>query len=150
MPQSFTQLHYHLVFSTHQRGPSITQEIQTRLWEYLGGMIRGEGGIAIRVGGVPDHIHMLVTIHQRIAIADLVRNIKAGSSGWVHDTFPNAMDFRWQSGYGAFTVSHSAVDSVRDYIARREHHHTAMTFQEELRLLLRKHDLAFDERFLWA
>ena len=150
MPQSFTQLHYHLVFSTQHREQWITTEIQSRLWEYLGGMVREREGIAILVGGMPDHIHMLVTLHQQVAIADFMRDIKAGSSGWIHETFPNTAGFRWQTGYGAFTVSHSARDDVRTYIANQESHHRRLSFQEEFRLMLKLHDLTYDEKYLWA
>jgi REP element-mobilizing transposase RayT len=149
MPQSYTCLHYHLVFSTKNRAPSITLEIRQRLWEYLGGMVRNAGGIPLQIGGVEDHVHLLVTLRQQPALADFMRELKAGSSGWVHDTFPDAQDFWWQTGYGAFTVSHSAKDEVRNYIVNQEVHHKTMTYQDELRALLVKHGVAFDEKYLW-
>jgi len=149
MPQSYTCLHYHLVFSTKNRSPSITPEIKGRLWEYLGGIVRNAGGIPIQIGGAEDHVHLLVTLRQQPALADFMRELKAGSSGWVHDTFPDAQDFWWQTGYGAFTVSHSARDDVRNYIANQEEHHKTMTYQDELRALLVKHGIAFDEKYLW-
>jgi REP element-mobilizing transposase RayT len=149
MPQSYTCLHYHLVFSTKNRGPSITPEIRQRLWEYLGGIVRNAGGIPIQIGGIEDHVHLLVTLRQQPALADFMRELKAGSSGWVHDTFPDTPEFWWQTGYGAFTVSHSARDDVRNYIANQEEHHKTMTYQDELRALLKKHGIAFDERYLW-
>jgi REP element-mobilizing transposase RayT len=149
MPQSFTCLHYHVVFSTRHREPTITPEIRPRLWEYLGGIVRGEGGIPIQIGGTADHVHLLVTLHQQLAVADFLRQLKAGSSGWVHDTFPRAGNLWWQTGYGAFTVSHSAVGRVRAYIAGQEEHHRARTFQEEFRALLVRHEMKFDEKYLW-
>jgi REP element-mobilizing transposase RayT len=149
MPQSFTCLHYHLVFSTKHREPTITPDIRPRLWEYLGGAVRSEGGVALLVGGTADHIHMLVTLRQQPALADLMRQIKTNSSAWVHETFPAAGGFWWQAGYGAFTVSHSAVGRVKEYIANQEGHHKRRTFQDEFRGLLARHGIEFDEKYLW-
>src|SRR5260370_1093974 len=95
MPQSYTCLHYHLVFSTKNRTPAITPEIEPRLWEYLGGIIRDLGGIPIQVGGVEDHVHLLVTLRQEPALKDVLRELKAGSSKWVHETFPGVDGFWW-------------------------------------------------------
>ncbi|MDB5309487.1 MAG: Transposase like protein [Gemmataceae bacterium] len=149
MPQSFTCLHYHLVFSTRHREPTITPDLRPRLWEYLGGIVRGEGGISLAVGGTADHVHLLATLRQQPALADFVRQLKAGSSGWVHDTFPAAGGFWWQTGYGAFTVSHSVIDTVKAYIANQDEHHRTRTFQDEFRALLTRHGLGFDENYLW-
>ncbi|MCE9560689.1 MAG: IS200/IS605 family transposase [Planctomycetes bacterium] len=149
MPQTYTCLHYHLVFSTKHRLPRITPEIQPRLWEYLGGVIRGLGGKPIQVGGVEDHVHLLVTLRQEAALKDVLRDLKSGSSGWVHDIFPNVTDFWWQSGYGAFTVSHSNIEAVKTYIQNQARHHNKQSFQDELRELFRKHGIEFDEKYLW-
>jgi putative transposase len=149
MPQSYTCLHYHLVFSTKNRVPTITTTLQPRLWEYLGGIVRGESGFPIQIGGTADHVHLLVTLRQQPSLADFLRILKAGSSGWVHDNFPEATDFWWQTGYGAFTVSHSALDSVKAYIANQEEHHKSRTYQDEFRMLLIKHGIEFDEQYLW-
>ena len=149
MPQSFTCLHYHLIFSTKGRVPSIPPEIQSRLWEYLGGIVRNAGGIAIQIGGSTDHVHLLVTLRQDRALSDFMRELKAGASGWIHDTFPHLADFAWQVGYGAFTVSHSGLDSVKIYIANQEEHHRRLSFQDEFRAFLIKHGIEFDEKYLW-
>lgn len=149
MPQSYTCLHYHLVFSTKYREPTITPEIRPRLWEYLGGAVRSEGGIPILVGGTADHVHLLVTLRQTQALPDFLRQIKCNSCGWVHETFPDASGFWWQAGYGAFTVSHSGVGPVRAYIADQEEHHKTRSFQDEFRTLLVKHEIEFDEEYLW-
>jgi putative transposase len=149
VPQSYTCLHYHLVFSTKNRVPAITPEIQPRLWEYLGGIVIELGGTPIQIGGVDDHVHLLVTMRQDDALKDVLREVKAGSSGWVHETFPAAGDFWWQAGYGAFTVSHSAIDVVKAYIANQPEHHAKRTFQDEFRGMLVKHEIAFDEKYLW-
>ena len=90
MPQTFTQLHYHIVFSTENREPLITADIRDRVWDYLGGIVRGEGGVPILVGGMPDHVHLLATLPQTRSVAEVVRQIKAGSSGWAHEWLPDA------------------------------------------------------------
>ena len=148
MPQSYVCLHYHLVFSIKNRVPSITPEIEPRLWEYLGGLVRGIGGTPIQIGGIEDHVHLLVTLRQEPALSVMLRDIKAGSSGWVHEEFPDARDFWWQTGYGAFTVSHSNIDTVKAYIANQKKHHKSMSFRDEFRLLLEKHGVEFDEEYL--
>ena len=150
MSQSFVCLHYHLVFSTKNRVPFITPEIEPRLWEYLAGTVRGLGGTPIQIGGVEDHVHLLVTLRQEPALSTILRDIKASSSGWLHDTFPEASDFWWQGGYAAFTVSHSNIDVVKTYIANQREHHQQlkMSFPDELRRLLTKHEVAFKEEYL--
>ena len=150
MSQSYVCLHYHLVFSTKNRVPVITPEIESRLWEYIAGTVRGLGGTPIQIGGIEDHVHLLVTLRQEPALSAMLRDIKAASSGWVHDTFPNLRDFWWQGGYGAFTVSHSKIDTVKAYIANQREHHTKMkmSFENELRKLLKKHGVAFNEAYL--
>jgi REP-associated tyrosine transposase len=144
-----TCLHYHLVFRPKNRTRSITPAIQTRLHEYLAGIVRGANGVPIQIGGTADHAHLLVTLNQNLSLADFMRELKAGSSGWVHDTFPEARDFKWQSGYGAFTVSHSAVESAKAYIANQEEHHRKLSFQDEFRALLERHEIQFEEKYLW-
>jgi putative transposase len=149
MPQTFTQLHYHIVFSTKNREPSVASDIRERVWEYLGGVIRGEGGVSHRVGGVADHVHLLVSLPQTRSIADVVRKLKTASSTWLHETMPQA-NVWWQTGYGAFTVSHSAIPAVVEYIERQAEHHTTRTFQDEFRLMLIRHGLEPDEQFMWG
>src|SRR4051812_9816189 len=100
MPQTYSQLHFHIVFSTKHRTPSIDVAWRERLWQYLGGIVNGEGGIPLQVGGVADHVHLLVTLLPRLTVSTFVQKVKAGSSGWVHERFPIA-EFWWQAGYGA-------------------------------------------------
>ena len=149
MPQSFTSLHYHLVFSTKHREPAITPPLRPRLYDYLRGIVRGEGGALLAAGGVADHVHLLAWLHQQTAPADLLRVLKANSSKWVHDTFPGSGRFGWQTGYGAFSVSYSQLEAVKGYIARQEDHHKRVTFQDEFREFLTRHGIEFDERSLW-
>jgi putative transposase len=120
-----------------------------RLCEYLGGAVRGEGGTALIVNGMPDHIHILTRLRQDAALSDVLRAIKANSSGWVHDTFPELSGFAWQSGYGAFTVSASQADKVHHYIERQLEHHRRRTFQEEFVAFLKAHGIEYDEQYLW-
>jgi REP element-mobilizing transposase RayT len=149
MPQSFTSLHYHLIFSTKDRVPMITADLQGRLYEYLGGILRSEKSILLAAGGMPDHVHLLCSLSKELAIASALRLLKANSSKWIHETFPQQPSFAWQTGYGAFAVSYSHLDRVKRYIAGQAQHHRRITFQEELVAFLRRHRIEFDERYLW-
>lgn len=110
---------------------------------------RGHGCRLTAAGGVADHVHLLVSIGRDTSIADLVRVLKAASSRWIHDTFPQLGGFAWQSGYGAFSVSLSQTGAVEEYLARQAEHHRAVTYQEEYRTFLTKHGLEWDERYVW-
>jgi putative transposase len=149
MPQSFAAVHLHIVFSTKHREPSLLPEITPRLHEYLGGLIRGVKAVPVAVGGMPDHVHLLVGLGREATIADLLRDVKAGSSRWVHDTCPNLGGFAWQAGYGAFAVSRDRVPRVHRYIANQADHHKTETFQDEYRRFLRLHGIEWDERYVW-
>lgn len=148
MSHTYTQLLYHIVFATKDRRPWLAAEIRPRVHQYLGGAIRAEGGIAIIVGGVEDHLHILAQLRQDQSVADVLRNLKANSSGWIRETLAGMQDFAWQRGYSAFTVSHSQKERVRRYIEGQEEHHRRQTFQEELRALLERHSVEFDEKYL--
>jgi putative transposase len=149
VPQSFACLHYHLIFSTKNRAPLITEPIRDRLNEYLGGIIRNSGGRLLAAGGMPDHLHLLTSLDKQQSISDALRTIKSNSSGWVHETFPERAGFAWQAGYGAFSVSYSNIPEVSEYIANQAEHHRSKTFQEEFLAFLKRHDVEFDERYLW-
>ncbi len=148
MPQSFASLHAHIVFSTKQREPRLNLDLHSRLFEYIGGILRNDSCRLIAAGGMPDHVHLLVSIGRGNSISDTVRLIKSNSSGWMHDALRRP-DICWQDGYGAFSVSFSNLDQVRAYLADQENHHRQMTFQDELRALLSRHGLEWDERYLW-
>jgi putative transposase len=148
MAQSFTNLLYHVLFSTKDRAPLVTAEIESRLHEYLGGMVKARGGIPLAINGMPDHVHLLVKLRQDQALADFMKELKSISSGWVHDTFPSAGRFAWQNGYAAFTVSDSRAAKVVAYIRNQKQHHMKMTALEELKKLLTAHKIAFDEKYL--
>jgi len=148
MPSTHLSLHYHVVFSTKDRRPLIAPEWRDRLHAYLGGVVRNLDGVAESVGGVEDHVHLLLGLRATHCLSDLVRDVKSVSSRWVHEEIHLA-GFAWQEGYGAFTVSASQRETVGDYIARQEEHHRHRTFQEEYVALLRRCGVEFDERYLW-
>ncbi len=146
MGSTYLSLHYHLVFSTKARQPFIHPGWRGALHEYLGGTVRGLGGLARSVGGVEDHVHLLVSLDADHKIKDFLRELKKASSVWAaHRHCPN---FRWQDGYAAFTVSASLREKVRRYIESQEEHHRNVTFIDELRLLLEKHGIEYDSRYL--
>ena len=149
MPQSFVCLHCHIVFSTKNRKTWITPELAPRLFDYIGGTIRGVGGSLVFAGGMPDHTHLLVSLGKTHSAAQLVRDIKSNSSGWIHKTFPSLANFGWQTGYAAFAVSHSNLDEVKRYIGNQPEHHRVRTFKEEFLAFLKKHGLEYDERYVW-
>jgi REP element-mobilizing transposase RayT len=148
MAGSFTSLNFHIVFSTKERRPILKPELRIRLFPYIAGIIHNQQGSLIQAGGVDDHLHLLVRLHQNTAIADCVRTIKSNASKWVRETHDDRW-LGWQDGYGAFTVSRSHVPEVEAYIQNQETHHARASFQDEFRALLKRHDIEFDERYLW-
>jgi REP element-mobilizing transposase RayT len=148
MATTFSNLLYHIVYSTKDRIPSIEGDLREPLYEYIGGIIRGERGILLEIGGVPDHVHLLAKFKTDIAVSMMVQKIKGNSSGWVNER-PGRMErFEWQAGYGIFSVSESLVDKVRRYIRNQEKHHKKVSFKDELISLLKKHGIPYDERYL--
>jgi putative transposase len=148
MPSTHTSLHIHVVFSTKNRHPLIASEWQSDLHAFLGGVLKRLDAFPQEIGGVADHVHLLMGIKPVHAIADLVREAKRVSSEWIKEAH-GVRTFGWQEGYGAFSVSKSAVSSVRTYIQEQEKHHQRRTFQEEYLEFLKKHGIDFDERYLW-
>jgi putative transposase len=151
MSQSFTNLIYHIVFSTKNRQPLITDEVKSRLYEYIGGTIRKQGGISLAINGMNDHVHVLAKLRPDKSVSYVLRDLKANSSGWMHDVFPEFKDFSWQNGYGAFTVSASQIDKVKEYIANQEKHHQKIgSFRDEFIKLLRANKIEFVEKYLFV
>ena len=148
MSSSYTNLLYHIVFSTKDRQPLIAAEYQERLYEYIGGTIRGLGGTALAINGTEDHVHVLARLRPDKALSDVLRDLKANASGWMHDVFPALPDFSWQRGYGAFTLSPSNLGAVQNYIARQKEHHQTKSFRDEFIEFLQASGLEFDERYL--
>ena len=147
MPSTHLSLHYHLVFSTKDRRAIIVPEWRERLHAYMGGILNSMGAFPQAIGGVADHVHLLVGLKATHCLADVMRDLKRGSSEWVHDTIGERA-FAWQEGYGAFTVSANVRDGVRLYIARQEEHHRTLTFREEYLEFLRRGGVEYDERFV--
>jgi REP element-mobilizing transposase RayT len=139
---------YHIVFSTKNRANLIASDLQPRLYDYLGGIVRGERGTAHEIGGVADHVHLLIQWRTDETLATLLRRLKANSSRWVHAEFPTMRGFPWQEGYAAFTVSPSQFEPVQRYIRNQATHHRQRGFVEELRALLDAHGIEYDERYL--
>src|SRR5262249_24465577 len=134
---------------TKHREATITPEIRDRLYDYIGGIIRGERGVLYAIGGMPEHVHLLVRRRPDVSDSILLRNLKSHSSLWVHQTFPAMEGFAWQEGYGAFSVSRSMKETVERYIANQEEHHRRRSFKEEFVEMLKAHDIEFDERYIW-
>jgi REP element-mobilizing transposase RayT len=148
MSDSYTNLLYHIVFSTRERRPLITPECEPRLHEYIGGTIRGLGGISLELNGTEDHVHLLAKLRPDRALSDVLRKLKANATGWMHNVFPEVKDFSWQRGYGAFTVSESNVEEVRNYLRRQKEHHAKISFREEFIQFLKANGIQYDERYV--
>jgi REP element-mobilizing transposase RayT len=149
MPQSHAALYCHFVFSTKDREPYIEPAIRDDLYAVMGGIVRERQSVLVSAGGIADHVHLLVSLSREWAVCDLVRDIKANSSHWVHEKYPEKAFFAWQAGYGVFSVSVSQLPTVKNYIARQEEHHRTLTFQDEYRKFLKKHGIEYDERYVW-
>lgn len=147
MSSTYLSLHYHLVFGTKGRIPYIDADWRARLHDYLGGTIRGLGGFPEGVGGVADHVHLLIGLKSTHCLADVMRELKKASSVWVHDEI-GVKAFAWQEGYAAFTVSASGREAVQKYIANQEAHHRAKSFREELVEFLDKSGVEYDPKYL--
>jgi REP element-mobilizing transposase RayT len=150
MPQSLSMIYIHLVFSTKDRRPFLRDpRIRPSLHAYLGEISKRLDCPPILVGGVEDHIHLLARFGRTITQAEWVKEVKRVSNQWLKEQSPEYADFEWQGGYADFSVSQSNLEQVKEYIAHQEEHHRKMTFQEQLRTLLRKHELDWDERYVW-
>ncbi len=123
---------------------SIPNDVRDRLDEYTGGIVRNMDAKLLAIGGTADHVHLLLSLRTDRSLAEVMRTLKTNTSKWIHETFPTSRDFAWQSGYAAFTVSHSAVDQVTSYIADQERHHATWSFDDELEVFLNRHGVAYD------
>ncbi len=146
---SFTNLAYHIIFSTKFRQPLIQIALQKRLYEYVGGIIRATNGLMIEIGGIEDHIHVLANLSPTKAVSDSIREIKANASKWINELPERTTRFEWQKGYGAFTVSYSQIESVRHYIQNQGEHHKTKTFEDEYMKFLQLHNIAFNRPYLF-
>jgi putative transposase len=150
VPHSYVSCHIHYVFSTKGRRKTISPEIKERLWVYMGGIARENKMKALVVGGTSDHVHIPLVLSSTISVAKAIQLIKGASSKWVSDTFPTLRQFAWQEGYGAFSVSVSGIDDTIAYIQAQDEQHRARTFEEEFLAFLKKHKIAYDERYIWG
>jgi len=144
MGHTFSRILLHAIFSTKDRTNRLYRDMRDGLYGYVYGVARNLGVQVIKAGGVDDHVHLLLNVKPVHAPADLVRDLKANSSKWIHETYPRLHDFAWQRGYGIFSVSESAVPQVIAYIDRQEEHHGRVPFAEEFRRFLERHGVEFD------
>jgi putative transposase len=148
MGSTYLSLHYHIVFSTKERRPYIADAWRARLHEYLGGTVRGLDGVPESVGGVNDHVHLLVGLRATHALADFVRELKKAARNWVHEEVQQKA-FAWQEGYGAFTVSPTSRKSVKRYILNQESHHRQRSYEDEFIAFLAQAEIEYDPKYLW-
>ena len=150
MPQSLVKNLVHLVYSTKGRRPWLPEDIHNRLFAYKAGILKQLDCPAVVIGGVEDHVHMLVTLSKNIALSEVVKQVKKGSSKWMKSAEATGnQDFCWQNGYAGFSVSESKLEQVRQYIENQAEHHRRISFQDELRALFQRHRIEFDERYVW-
>jgi putative transposase len=148
MGNTYACLHYHIIFSTKDREPRISDETRQRLYDYIGAIVRSAKAKLVAIGGTPDHIHLLVGMGTQPSVAAMVNKIKANASCWINEAFPDNPRFEWQRGYGVFAVSKSNTPEVKDYIENQAEHHRHRTFREELIGFLKHHDIEYDKRYV--
>ncbi|MCD4727852.1 MAG: IS200/IS605 family transposase [Pirellulales bacterium] len=150
MGSTLTNLVYHVIFSTRSREQFIVPEIRNELHHYMGGIIKGEGGVLIQAGGTSDHIHIVIRLKPVHALSEMMQKIKGNSSKWINEHQRLNNKFAWQVGYGAFTVSESQIQAVIRYVREQEAHHRKQTFKKEFDWILKRHRVEYDERYIWT
>ena len=150
MGSTLTNLIFHVIFSTKGREPVIIPGICDELYRYMGGIIKGEGGVLLQVGGMPDHIHIVLKSKPVHALSAIMQKVKGISSKWVNEQNRLMDRFAWQEGYGAFTVSESQIPAVLKYVREQENHHRNLSFKNEFIQILELHQVEYDERYLWT
>ncbi len=149
MANTYSKLLYHIIFSTKRREPLVTPDLQASLYSYIGGILHARKGLLEEIGGMPDHVHLVIRIRPDVSVAEIVRLVKANSSKWVNERPTARGRFAWQEGYAAFSVSSSQLPGVCRYVQSQAEHHRTKTFQDEYVEFLRRHDMLFDESRLW-
>jgi putative transposase len=149
MPGTYSQILFHVVFSTKQRQPWLRPDIVERLYPYIRGILKTDQGLVYDINGVEDHVHIYLRWRPDKSVSDLMRGLKASSSKWIHETFPQLREFAWQEGYSVFSVSKSREDAVKQYIRTQAEHHQNEDFKTELLRLLKAHGVKFDERYVF-
>ena len=146
---SYVASYVHCVFGTKGRQKLITSTLQERLWPFMGGIAREHKMTALMIGGMEDHVHLLLSLPATMTVAKAMQLIKGGSCKWIHECFPEQRHFLWQEQYGAFSVSVSQLDTIIHYIQSQPEHHRSKSFAEEFVALLKRHRITYDERYLW-
>jgi REP element-mobilizing transposase RayT len=149
MPQSLSRVLVHLIFSTKNRARVLSPEIRAELFPYLSVVLNDHDCPSLRVGGVEDHVHLFFGLSRTHSISQIVEAVTTSSSKWMKTKGPQFVEFHWQAGYGAFSVSPSQAVNVTKYIVNQEEHHRVVSFQDEFRRFLERHGIAFDERYVW-
>jgi len=149
MPQSLSSIFVHIIFSTKCRKPFIHSTMIHNLHKYMVGIAREHNAYVHEIGGVEDHVHLLVSLPRTISLCKLVEEIKKGSSRWMKTQGKDWSRFAWQNGYGAFSIGRSSYENLRRYIQNQQEHHKKISFQDEYRAFLRKYGVEFDERYVW-
>lgn len=145
---TFTQIYYHIIYSTKHRQPTLTENHRERLFRYMWGILEKKNCHLYRIGGTDDHVHILTSVHPSVALADLVRDVKTSTTGWIKDERIFSGFRGWQDGYGAFTKSHADKDTVIEYIKRQKEHHASESFLDEFKRLLCEEGVDFEEKYL--
>ena len=149
MPQSLSSILIHLVFSTKNREPFITRVIESELHPYMASIFRNLKSPSLIIDGTMDHVHILFSLARSIATADVVEEVKTGSSKWIKTKGREFRNFHWQRGYGAFSIGQSNVAALKSYIRNQKRHHRRITFQDEYRKFLKAYATEFDEEYIW-
>lgn len=149
MPQSLARLHIHLIFSTKNRERIISDRVRDSLHAYMATVLQNLGCPPVLINSIEDHVHVLFELARTVAVSAAVEDVKKASSKWIKTQGGEFAEFAWQAGYGAFAVSESNVPTVREYVANQGEYHRKKSFQEEYRTFLERHQIAFDERYVW-
>ena len=150
MAHTYSSIYFHYIFSTKNQQKIIKEDLRQRLWAFMGGIARKNDMVALSVGGVEDHVHLLLILPSRISVSRAIQLIKGGSSHWIHTTFPHYKNFKWQEGYGVFSVSRSKINDLERYIYSQKEHHRIRSFREEYVAFLKNHCLTSDSRYVWG
>ena len=149
MGQSLAKNYLHIIFSTKNRQPFIHRSIETELHSYLGGICNSLESFPLKIGGYDDHVHILCLLSKKITLIKLMEELKSHSSKWMKTKGDVYKTFYWQDGYGAFSVSTSEIEMLKEYINNQHEHHKTNTFPEEYRTFLANYQVEYDERYVW-
>ena len=150
MSQSLSKLYVHMIFHTKYSQNLIRPEIEEELYAYMGGIIKANDSIPLKINGIENHVHILAVMSKNISLAKFLEEIKKNSSKWIKTKGENYKNFAWQGGYGAFSVSQSGIKEVKKYIENQKEHHKKVTFRDEFIQFLQKYEIEYDERYLWS